>query len=129
MLHALNIAPLLKAEDQSHLRKLLPGPGPGQSDWLVSRTWDAVQRALYGTKREGAESILKTSGSKDEGKLRLRMCLFMALLWAFRRNSGMLGRDREGLSDKLRLKNTNSGEVIMEDLLARFAERTRGGKK
>ena len=128
--YALNIAPLLKAEDQSHLRKLLPGPGPAHSDWLISRTWDAVQRALYGTKGEGgAESILKTSGSKDEGKLRLRMCLFTALLWAFRRSSALVARDREALSEKLRLQGTNSGEVIMEDLLSRFAERQRGGKK
>lgn len=98
----------------------------------MHHTWEAIQRAKHGSSAaaSGADGILKANtGSKEDGRLRVRICMYVATLWAFRRNSGMIAKNREGLSEKLKLKGVAGGDAVVEDLLARFAEKQRGVSK
>ncbi|CAD6980699.1 unnamed protein product, partial [Tilletia controversa] len=125
ILSTLPIQRLLTSDDEASMRKVLPQPGPGQSDWVSSRMWALVKR-VKANSSHGEGGILRTN--REEARVKLRMAFYLALLWAFRKNRGVLD-DKATLMGKLRIDGASNGEVIVDDLLSRFAETPRGGGK
>ncbi|UZJ57255.1 hypothetical protein CBS101457_006575 [Exobasidium rhododendri] len=146
----LNVRFLSNVESASQLGRVLPAGGPNQSNWLKDRMWSLIQVAQLShnqqtsTKTEFDEdgsqvgdaaltaSILKSSKGRNESKLKLKMLWYIALMWGFVKTvSGRRdkGGDKEGLLKKLKLDQTNSGETILDDLFARFAETERGSSR
>ena len=114
---ALSTKPLLACQSQSELGKTLrslPHPSP----WLLPRLWEVVQTA----QRDG-------SGSKAAELVQVGY--YMALLLAFRRQARVLGKGNEDpratLAHKMRLPEREK-EVVLDDLLSRFAETPRGSQ-
>lgn len=74
-------------------------------------------------------SILKTS--KEDSRLKLKIVLYISLLWGFAKFAGGRGNggDKEVLLGKLRLNRMSGGELILDDLFTRFAQAQRGAKR
>ncbi|KAE8222511.1 hypothetical protein CF319_g4308 [Tilletia indica] len=125
ILNSLPIQRLIKSEDEASMRKVLPHPGPPHSDWIASRMWALVKR-INANSANGEGGILRTN--RDDARVKLRMAVYLALLWAFRKNRGVLD-DKPTLMGKLRIDGAANGELIVDDLLSRFAETPRGGGK
>ncbi|KAK0533971.1 DNA-directed RNA polymerase I subunit rpa49 [Tilletia horrida] len=125
VLSSLPINRLLNSEDEESMRKILPSPGPGRSDWLCSRLWALVKR-VKANSSHGEGGILRTT--REESRTKLRLAFYLALLWAFRNNRSLLD-DRATLMGRLRIDGANNGEAIADDLISRFAEMPRGGGK
>lgn len=117
---ALYIKPLLAASDNGARARTLPSPGPAQSTWLTARLSEAcarVNNAAPGGLAQG----------KEMARTRVKVLLYIAQLWAFRRNGRNLA-DRAQLSEKMHL-NGGQGEQVLEDLISRFSETPRGSNR
>lgn len=123
VLSALPISRLINAEDEAGLRKALPVLGTSNADWLLTRVSALVKR-IKANASHGEGGILRTN--REEARIKLRLAFYLALLWAFRKNSRALN-DKAVLMGKLRIDHVTNGEIIADDLLSRFAESPRGG--
>lgn len=115
---ALGTKALLACQSQSELSKalrMLPQPSP----WLLPRLWSVVQTA-------------QNDGAASKAAELVRVGYYLALLLSFRRNARSIGKsgDESGmlLAQKMRVPDREK-EVLMDDLLSRFAEKARGSQK
>ncbi|PWN53433.1 RNA polymerase I associated factor, A49-like protein [Violaceomyces palustris] len=131
VLKQLSIKRLIDCQDQASLAAALPVPGPRHSRWLVTRTWSAVQNAQHSQASSSTTSFdsdgqaIPKPGGGEEARNRVKVALYIALLWAFRKNSKLA--DRSVLVEKLKLEGEQ--EPVLEDMIRRFTETQRGSNK
>lgn len=110
----LYIRPLLAAKSQQDLAQALRLV-PASSQWLLPRLWHAVQAAHQDQSAQEA----------------VRIGYYIAVLLAFRRSARTLSNASSAadgvaaLGSKMRLADRER-DVVIEDLVSRFAEKTRG---
>ncbi|PWN40225.1 hypothetical protein IE81DRAFT_235718 [Ceraceosorus guamensis] len=130
ILKAIDITNLLLASSPEAVKQGLPVGGPAKSKWLVGKAWEAIQQVNHGSSVAAPVGILKTStgGSvKDDGKLRLTLCLYAAMLWKLYDEKMNVGRpnDRQKLLEKLKVDENKHGRMIFAHLMDTFAEKMR----
>ncbi|KAK0545243.1 DNA-directed RNA polymerase I subunit rpa49 [Tilletia horrida] len=120
----LPISRLIASEDEDALKKTLP-QACIRSEWLISRMWTLIKRIQTNTS-QGEGGILRTT--KEESRTKLRLALYLALLWGFIKARTLLD-DKSTLMGRLRISSAPNAEMIVDDLITRFAETPRGGGK
>lgn len=145
---------IVKRED---LTPLLPIAGPGKSSYILNRILEASERGRRGgagfissssSPSSGSKSkskangdfknhgLLVTSTSKSNAKIRMKVLFYLSLLWCFWKlndkfkNGRLVGeKEKREFLEKLKLNESEGGEMIMDDLFSRFTETQRGSDK
>lgn len=130
ILKAIDINSLLLASSPSAVKQGLPVGGPAKSRWLVGKAWEAIQQVNHGSSVAAPAGILKTStggSAKDDGKLRLALCVYAGMLWELYDERMTVGRsnDRQKLLEKLKVDENKNGRQIFSHLMDTFAEKMR----
>lgn len=147
---------IAKRED---ITPLLPVAGPGKSSYILNRILEASERGRKGgagfissssspssssskSKSKSANNdskshgLLVTSTSKTNARLRMKVLVYISLLWCFWKlnekfkNGRSVGEnEKREFLEKLKLKEIEGGEMILDDLFGRFTENQRGSNK
>lgn len=112
VLHTLSAQSLFGATSQGELARRI-GPLGKPSPWLLPRIWHLVQG-------------LENSTDRSQTKELIRAGYYVAVLLAFRRSARALSSSdgEASVAQKMRLSEEER-DVVMDDLVARFTERTR----